>query len=528
MTDSLANTQGRVREWIGPRIIPVFADEVQWSDESNYEPLMMVQNQGETFMSRQYVPAGAPLPNVENGQESTDYWVHMSNWNAQVEAYREEVMEYAQTVLGFSSDISDLQDALPIAEFDSVNTVKAAIDAINTAITAITANDWVTTARIADSNVTTGKINDAAITTNKIADDAVTTNKIADGAITSDKIASNAITSSAMPNEYAIAIGNSWIAPSNQSDPGYGDEVVAFMNSYYGYPLKVYGRGSAGWMTAGQQTGETIAAAIDEAIEDNENETRVCTHIFLLEMQNDQSYFSAGTIPQGYVQIINNNVAKLQTAFPNAKFHYIIDNSKSTTTQQMNTFYKMIARNFMFDFFCMFPLIPEEGWRNDAHLANNFAGNGKLARCMYACISGGSFVFPDISVTSTNPGNETDSATVVVRGDIVKNTGTMFLDVKLKRLTSVEPAGYAIDVHFENSSSHVNIELLLGVCGHAYAKAVNFTSYLDSDPDFLNLASGGNIRINFPPGFKTWLYNNSSGTVRLISTMITQGSQYMY
>ena len=171
MADSLANTQGRVREWIGPRIIPVFADEVQWSEDSNYEPLMMVQNAGETFMSRQYVPAGVPLPDTSNGQESNDYWVHMSNWNAQVEGYREEVIRYAEEVLTFSGDISDLQNALPTSVFDSENTVDARFDIIE-------ADAWVTALRIAADAVTTAKIEDAAVTTAKIADNAVTSAKL--------------------------------------------------------------------------------------------------------------------------------------------------------------------------------------------------------------------------------------------------------------------------------------------------------------------------------------------------------------
>ena len=121
MADNLANTNGRVREWIGPRIIPVFADEVQWDINSTYEPLMMVQYAGETFMSRQYVPAGVQLPNTDQDEESNDYWVHMSNWNAQVEYYRQEV-------LAFDSRIDTLEDDLPTTSFDSTNTVKKYID----------------------------------------------------------------------------------------------------------------------------------------------------------------------------------------------------------------------------------------------------------------------------------------------------------------------------------------------------------------------------------------------------------------
>lgn len=204
MPDTLANTQGRVREWIGPRIIPVFADNVQWDSNTNYEPLMMVQNAGETFMSRQYVPAGAPLPDTSSGQESTDYWVHMSNWNAQVEAYREEVMQYARTVLGFSGDIEDLQNALPIADFDEDTTVKDAIDAINTAINAIN-----TAINAINGDIDTIDAN-GWVSTNRIADGAVATANIADGAVTSAKIADGAVKLIDLEKPAMVIFGDSW------------------------------------------------------------------------------------------------------------------------------------------------------------------------------------------------------------------------------------------------------------------------------------------------------------------------------
>lgn len=125
---------GKVREYVGARYVPIFADPVTWDDERAYDPLTMVQYSGETYMSKQYVPIGAPLPTVAQGQESNEFWVHMSNWNAQVEAYREEVMRYAEEVLLFDGRIDTLEADLPTSEFDSTNTVKAAIDAVNTAI----------------------------------------------------------------------------------------------------------------------------------------------------------------------------------------------------------------------------------------------------------------------------------------------------------------------------------------------------------------------------------------------------------
>ena len=126
-------TNGRVREWIGPRIVPIFADDVQWDITSTYEPLMMVQSAGETYMTRQYVPAGIELPDVSSGDIANDYWVHMSNWNAQIEGYRAELQQYINQVTAFdgrittnTNDITSINNKIG-SGFDAENTVAMAI-----------------------------------------------------------------------------------------------------------------------------------------------------------------------------------------------------------------------------------------------------------------------------------------------------------------------------------------------------------------------------------------------------------------
>ena len=112
------------RQYIGARYIPVFADPVQWDNSKEYAYLTMVQNTGETYMSKQNVPIGAPLPDISQGEESTEFWVHMSNWNAQIETYRQEVLQY-------NGRISTLENDLPIADFDSTNTVSKEFETVN-------------------------------------------------------------------------------------------------------------------------------------------------------------------------------------------------------------------------------------------------------------------------------------------------------------------------------------------------------------------------------------------------------------
>lgn len=161
-------------QYIGARYVPVFADPVEWDDTRTYEPLTMVQHVGETYMSRQYVPIGAQLPTVSTGEESNEFWVHMSNWNAQVEQYREEVEQYIEEVETFS---------------DRIDQNAEDIDAIE-------ANGWVTSDRIANGAVGNAKLADNSVTAGKIADGAVGTADIADGAVTNGKLADNAVTAS--------------------------------------------------------------------------------------------------------------------------------------------------------------------------------------------------------------------------------------------------------------------------------------------------------------------------------------------
>ena len=106
-----------VREYIGARYVPVFADPIEWDNTKTYEPLTIVYYQGNSFTSRQAVPAGIDITNET-------YWAETGNYNAQVEQYRTEV-------LAFDGRIDTLEDDLPTSSFDSTNTVKKAIDDTN-------------------------------------------------------------------------------------------------------------------------------------------------------------------------------------------------------------------------------------------------------------------------------------------------------------------------------------------------------------------------------------------------------------
>ena len=86
-TPPAATDYSGVREYVGARYVPVFANPAEWTDTRGYEPLTIVLHKGNSYTSTQYVPVGV---NIDN----TKYWLQTGNWNAQIEAYREEVLRF--------------------------------------------------------------------------------------------------------------------------------------------------------------------------------------------------------------------------------------------------------------------------------------------------------------------------------------------------------------------------------------------------------------------------------------------------
>ena len=77
--------------YIGARYVPIFSavNKGQWTNTVEYEPLTIVMHNGNSYTSKTYVPIGIDINN-------TTYWALTGNYNAQIEAYREEVQKYAQ------------------------------------------------------------------------------------------------------------------------------------------------------------------------------------------------------------------------------------------------------------------------------------------------------------------------------------------------------------------------------------------------------------------------------------------------
>lgn len=78
-----------VTQYRGSRYVPLFDGE--WDITKEYEPLTVVMNEGNSYTSRRAVPAGIELTD-------TDFWLETGNYNAQIEAYRREVLELERRV----------------------------------------------------------------------------------------------------------------------------------------------------------------------------------------------------------------------------------------------------------------------------------------------------------------------------------------------------------------------------------------------------------------------------------------------
>ena len=108
---------------LGDGYVPQFADPLEWDDSTDYAALTIVTYHGNSYTSRQYVPAGTPL-------DDSEYWVETGNYNAQVEDLRERM-------IGYEANIANINAIIPATDFSADNTVKEYIDAINTALSSI-------------------------------------------------------------------------------------------------------------------------------------------------------------------------------------------------------------------------------------------------------------------------------------------------------------------------------------------------------------------------------------------------------
>lgn len=116
-----------VRQYVGARYVPVFADPLEWSDQTGYEPLTVVLHEGNSYTSRQSVPVGIDIGN-------TAYWAETGNYNAQIEAYRQEVLAFDGRITANANAIAEAMADIAAetqARIDGDNALALRIDSLS-------------------------------------------------------------------------------------------------------------------------------------------------------------------------------------------------------------------------------------------------------------------------------------------------------------------------------------------------------------------------------------------------------------
>lgn len=112
-----------VRQYIGARYVPLFADPAEWNNTQTYEPLTIVIHQGNSYTSRQYVPIGIDINN-------NDYWALTGNYNAQVEAYRQTAQNALNKATTNETNINNIDANLNALHANTVTDAQNLYDTI--------------------------------------------------------------------------------------------------------------------------------------------------------------------------------------------------------------------------------------------------------------------------------------------------------------------------------------------------------------------------------------------------------------
>lgn len=95
-----------VGKYIGSRYVPKAADPILHDSSRAYEHLMMVKDaQGGCWMSTKPVPPGVPLAQGE-------YWMFISDWDAQVAEYHAEVQRYVTRIDDVETNVEQAEQAI--------------------------------------------------------------------------------------------------------------------------------------------------------------------------------------------------------------------------------------------------------------------------------------------------------------------------------------------------------------------------------------------------------------------------------
>ena len=267
-TPPAATDYSGVREYVGARYVPVFANPPEWNDTRGYEPLTIVLHEGNSFTSTQYVPTGVDISN-------TEYWLETGNWNAQVEAYRQEVIRFdgriTQNADGIKANTAAIADEA---------TARASAD---TALQQLIESEE--TARKAADTELANRMNDFERMT----------------PLEKEK------------GRHAVFIGDSFMAPSTS----YPQKLAYFVSQLLGWTMHNYAVGGTGWYDEGG-VGKNFLHQLEDSVTEITVPADQVSYVVIGGGFNDWN----DPTPLNYNQLYNaalNTVVKAHQLYQNAE-----------------------------------------------------------------------------------------------------------------------------------------------------------------------------------------------------------------
>ena len=86
--------------YIGARYVPIMGGA--WDNTRKYEPLTVVQYEGDSYTSKMYVPVGVAITN-------TTYWVKTADYSQQLASLAQSLQQTDGRVQDIEGDIEDIQ-----------------------------------------------------------------------------------------------------------------------------------------------------------------------------------------------------------------------------------------------------------------------------------------------------------------------------------------------------------------------------------------------------------------------------------
>lgn len=96
-----------VRQYVGARYVPKFADPVAWTSGTSYEAMTIVTYNNSSYTSKVPVP-----PTVGTPASSPQYWALTGNYNAQVEQYRQDTAKVSEKITKETQDRINADNAI--------------------------------------------------------------------------------------------------------------------------------------------------------------------------------------------------------------------------------------------------------------------------------------------------------------------------------------------------------------------------------------------------------------------------------